>query len=113
MAIGEKGNGYDMLTWDGNTEGLEASSGVYFKVSDLVITQEDLANGICYTLSTGERGFVSADKLSNTNGMLLYTYFRFVYAEGAPFSTGVYLFNNASQGYVTSLTIHGYTGFPQ
>lgn len=41
------------LTWDGNTEGLPKYR-TYYRVSDAVLTEEDLANGYTVTLNNGD-----------------------------------------------------------
>lgn len=109
--------GGDTLTWDGNTEGREVAFGTFYKVSDAIPTAEDFVNGGSLVVSVGESfGFTSGDLLDDS-GLLLGPEDTFVVvtAEGAEVvgaSSGIYFFAIDS-GYVTSLTIPGYTGFGQ
>lgn len=41
----------DTLVWDGNTEGLENYLNIWFKVSDVIITEDMLSNGYEITIS--------------------------------------------------------------
>lgn len=103
--------GGDTLTWDGNTEGLVStpspSGEIWYKVSDNVITMNDLSQGSSVTM-----GDISADLteyLYDTgDGVIIFDVGAFFSEtiEGVP--KGIYL----AQG-VSSLTINGYTGFTQ
>lgn len=44
--FGEMPTGGDTLTWDGNTDGLLSVEGNWYKVSDVVLTEEELLNGM-------------------------------------------------------------------
>lgn len=114
--------GCDTLYWDGNTDGL-ANTDVFYKVSDVLPTEDDLSNG--YIVSIGDESFeVNKDTFGDeyfiiSNNVLLGVSFVVAYEDGADYETislpfpeaGLY-FMNGDDGIVTSLTIPGYTGFP-
>ena len=114
---------FDTLTWDGNTDGLHILSGSY-KVSDVVPTLDDFANGGSVIFNTGEsivfnRDGVKSQELADGK------YIIGIEADGNSFAIipdmgeemaaygyipGVYFYIYEGR-YVTSLTINGYTGF--
>lgn len=122
--------GGDTLTWDGNTEGLVSVLDVYYKVSDVVITAEDIGslleagNNLDDTkvkLSTGE--FMSGGLLA-APGFIAIGEVCFIISEeavGIDFDglyfqeAGIYFAYLAEEGaepvFASSLTIPGYTGF--
>ena len=98
--------GGDTLTWDGNTEGLESFDGVYFKVSNHVLTAEDLANGGTVNSAYGDSVSFTAEGVVPIDGVgLLIMEFALAGADG------IYLLNAGVDEYISSLTINGYTGF--
>ena len=114
--------GSDTLTWDGNTEGLVSVMGMFYHVSDAVPTMADFANGFTMTMiSDGETISASETAEEAAPGLVCIIYGGapnvFVVpsdgysADGIVFpKKGVYFANNTVD-VVTSLTIHGYTGF--
>lgn len=113
----------DTLTWDGNTDGLDVFMNSY-KVSDVLPTIYDFANGGKMILSTGESiEFTSEDihivgaaqGLPSDMIVDLEGHFAVVSEElgsAAGVSAGVYFAADAYKGFhLASLTINGYTGF--
>lgn len=121
-------NGSDTLTWDGNIEGLESlfeeNGGGYFRVSEVVPTLGDCVNGAKITISNGESfdvPFENIENITNQVGMLNFEFAIVVPYDGFELDgfvipkAGVYFVRDTDNGepvYVTSLTIHGYNGFP-
>lgn len=116
--------GGDTLTWDGNTEGL-VGLGVLWKVSDIVPSVTDLANGglIAGVLNgeTTSYEFTGAEQfMEGMWGIRFHAYHTAIVlvpenvtVSGAPFSdvsAGMYFVNDGNS-YITALTIPGYTGF--
>lgn len=118
--------GGDTLTWDGNTEGLVPVLDMYYKVSDVVITAEDIDSGnnlddTKVKLSTGDfmnGGFLFAP------GFIAIGEVCFIISEeavGIDFDglyfqeAGIYFAYLAEEGaepvFASALTIPGYTGF--
>lgn len=111
--------GGDTLTWDGNTEGLDNLLGFelpYYKVSDVVISASDVAEGFSLTLNDGSQcNFAPGESVGDLEGLgvMLSDYvasFSEADAAKAGFSAGTY-FICADEIFVRSLTIPGYTGF--
>ena len=108
----------DTLTWDGNTEGLVSVAGAFYKVSDAVVTMDDLANGYTVCLA-GEEVSIEAKEAAPGVIATVPEYVFLISDGGAGVDLGgivfpepgVY-FMTAVEYYVTSLTIPGYTGFP-
>ena len=124
--------GGDTLTWDGNTEGLVCvdMGGIYaYKISDAVLTAADFANDYIATRQPpiDTEVIIDPDFLSVYEGD---GYLVLMYNDGATESnlimsatqdafavlgldapSGTYVFVNGIAGYLTSLTINGYTGF--
>lgn len=114
--------GSDTLTWDGNTDGLETFD-KYFKVSDIPMSVDGLGNTAEIVLMRTDQSVsnsiesiisVDSDFVSDQ-----YQYFMSVgedSSEEAGVPVGIYLCyekNNIEDYYVSSITIPGYTGFPQ
>lgn len=134
LQFGESG-GSDTITWDGNTNGRESYANAIFKVSDVVLTSNDCANGgtiiINYAegdLKTETINFTSADVESNGDALTIRKTLIFslgaISAKDFNVSPGTYFFKDdtnlsaggASLGVTTdvwaaSLTINGYAGF--
>ena len=118
--------GGDTLTWDGNTEGLVNLDDILYKVSDVVPTKDDFAQGFIikvlsyqglteFTISAvdaqnaflddgcmmgGEYGvliFPTDDYDAGDNGIVAEKGIYFMYMEGVQ--------------HISALTINGYTGF--
>ena len=132
--FGDFPTGGDTLTWDGNTEGLAS---MYLGntrlnlVSDVTPTIDDLANGLRIILYfntpaiTREQtiDFTLADVMED-RGVIYVGMIYIVSEEAAGVDLGGFIFprkglyfwgDHDAEGYcahVTSLTIHGYTGFP-
>lgn len=119
------GETLDTLTWGGNTDGLHNLMGV-FRVSDVVPTPDDFANGGSLAFNNGEpiefkRDDLSIEELAEGKYMVALeidysgTYFTIIPDLGeqmaaAGYKAGVYFFNKEER-YLSSLTINGYTGF--
>lgn len=117
----------DTLTWDGNTEGLEvttinADMGMtMIKLSDLVPTTDDLANGVSVTVDMGEvmtlEGYEVAGELiympTSAAGVVFIATVDNADFDGLTIPTkGIYTISIAGQMEMQSLTINGYNGFP-
>lgn len=117
----------DTLTWDGNIEG-KLSVTVYenteipaksmmVKISDIVPTEEDLANGATVTMNDG----TTASELTNLGdggfsiyGVVIAPRNNYVSESVAFPEAGIWFGHSDVQGekmYNASLTIPGYTGF--
>lgn len=112
--------GGDTLTWDGNTEGKTVVAENYYKISDVIITSADvdpqaeittdINSGDVYTGTFVEVApgiaipenetvfFVSEEAVGVDVGGIVFP------------ESGIYFFSS-DEGYVSSLTIPGYTGF--
>lgn len=122
--FGESSTGGDTLTWDGNTNGLVSNFGLFYKVSDAIVTIDDLANGFLFTSTYSDgstREYINPiEQITPMNGILFGQHVVFVSPEGVGLDlggvtvdeVGVYLGRN-SESYVSSVTISGYTGFPK
>lgn len=114
----------DTLTWDGNRGELAHSTVTdypSYKCSDAVVTLEDIANGLSYTLSDGRTRIPDPNLMYMWMKLdsFIYDHFAFVnneYAAENGYEPGIYLSGyEDAEGkyiYVKSLTIPGYTGFP-
>lgn len=111
----------DTLTWDGNTEGLVSVADMLYKISDNVLTIDDVQNGAIVTTSNKEATTYSADQIlefTNAYGLVC---FGGVYSvpsdsfelEGMVFpKAGIYVMAAASAAaYTESITIPGYGKF--
>lgn len=115
--------GGDTLTWDGNTEGLVSYNNGYYKVSDAIITRNDVYNGLVLVFAGEEislDGEQAQSYFNRDDGYVeLAEFVRIIptdnYEDPAnpgkfyP-EAGMYLASESSE-YVSSLTIPGYTGF--
>lgn len=121
--------GGDTLTWDGNTEGLAVFGGMYYKVSDVILTTEDVANGATVAMTmvmdgvtenvtlpaivTVDGALVLTPEGLDGSGMNVYSLTAEV-AATIGVEAGTYM-PFVSEGtncqYLSSLTIPGYTGF--
>lgn len=126
--FGESPTGGDTLTWDGNTEGLDNIQGMLFKISDSVVTPNDLANGFKITMSDGSEIEATYDELVNQNGisedgLIFASYFvvipynnydlSMIGMNGVTAQKGVYFMAHPNAGTTNKLQIPGYTGFPR
>lgn len=111
----------DTLTWDGNKDGLVNVMGMIYKISDNVLTADDVQNGATVTTSDGTQTSCSGSEIREwieTYGVVA---FSGVYsvpsdnfeASGIVFpEAGIYVMaDDAAPAYVKSITIPGYTGF--
>lgn len=118
-------SGGDTLTWDGNTDGLETLGGMHYKVSDVVVTKNDLVNGFTFAMDGIDEPLTIAswDEIASSGGeatedgfvwieyVILVPYDGYVDSIGSTYpKAGVYFIKTDST-YITSLTIPGYTGF--
>ena len=118
------GGASDTLTWDGDTTGkytVTLSSGaILCKVSDVVITKNDVANGTTLGVSTGETTSINgttAQSLFLDDGFGNHEVAFMIPTDNYVLDTdlivaekGVY-FVKTTDLYTTSFTINGYTGF--
>lgn len=122
LQFGETETGGDTLTWDGNTEGLEAFMDAYYKVSDAKIYAETLTNGFTGTAYDSDLGHNAVnpnleevgDGVYFQMGVVLFVLKNATF-RGVDLTPGIYLCRMTEEGweaYVTSITIPGYTGFP-
>jgi hypothetical protein len=118
----------DTLTWDGNTEGLVCFDGMVpylYKVSDVVLTMDDLASGATVKISDvadSEECTVENLKVREIMpGIISINSKIFIFAESIAGTevqgmklpeAGMYFYKYNGVGqYIESLTIPGYTGF--
>lgn len=120
----------DALVWDGNTEGLQVfdmtgdGTYLYYPISGNVLTLEDLANGV--TIETSDPTGVEttaitvndfATRAANVITSRSVANLLFVSADNAVLygntipTKGVYFLCSAEYGYVSRITVPGYTGF--
>ncbi len=113
-------SGGDTLTWDGNTDGLYNVEDFFYKVSDKVVTIDDLARGFKATID-GEDGEIPAGAIAEiAEGIAFVGFAAFVAENGIGVDvdgmcfgeSGIY-FVKEEGVYVERITIHGYTGFGQ
>lgn len=113
--------GGDTLTWDGNTEGLVGSANMFYKVSAVVPTMSDFANGATINLSDGGQMALSAGDIVDLSAegvnVIVISELCFIALEDNivnfdfPFpEKGIYFFRYGEL-FTSSLTIPGYTGF--
>ena len=113
----------DVLTWDGNTDGLDNIKNVYFRVSDATPTAEDLYRGFSVKLSAPDGSIleeitVSAEEAQNSvdvqdNGIIVHnTFYIFpssITLEGETFAPGIYFLVVYGAGFISHLQINGYS----
>lgn len=115
----------DVLTWDGNTDGLESVTDQLYRVSGAVPTLEDLQNGgTCIVNLSGVENTMefTSDNVTDTGtGVIIVADFVFIVtADGADLEgiafpkAGIYfgkadLDEDGTIDYVSKLTINGYT----
>jgi hypothetical protein len=115
--------GGDTLTWDGDTSGLTAF-GTFCKVSDSAVSTDDLQNGGTAVFNTMTIQFTSEDIVplaDNLNGVMHPTGMPIIFfalADNIDMGDGdfipekgIYFAQFEAEGYTSSLTINGYTGF--
>ena len=134
LQFGESG-GSDTITWNGNTDGRESYANVGFKVSDVVLTSNDCANGGTFIINYAEGdlktetiNFTSADVESNGDALMIRNgtilALGEISAKDFNVSPGTYFmkddvnisFGGVSLGvttyaWIASLKINGYAGF--
>lgn len=111
----------DTLTWDGNKDGRVGVADMIYKISDNVLTLDDVQNGATVTDSAKSSTTYSADEIrefSDTYGIVC---FGGVYVipsanfelQGMVFpEAGIYVMAaDSASAYTESITIPGYTGF--
>lgn len=109
--------GGDTLTWDGNTDGLVCVYDQFYKVSDIILTTDDVANGIYTADSQGGEETVDFSNIAILDdgmvlGAAIATFKDNAEIDGINFpEAGIYLMSAGPEFYVSSLTIPGYTGF--
>lgn len=115
--------GSDTLTWDGNTEGLVSVANMLYKVSDAVLTDEQIKTAT-FTVSSGDTGcvgdmweglvssgLVTDDAVVLFEGLVAIIRKDNIEIAGLVFpQKGIY-FLSIDGIYIASLTIPNYTGF--
>ena len=110
--------GGDTLTWDGNTEGLVCVSNLFYKVSNALPTQDDVAGGVTAVFG-GTLFDLPPDDFTISGGIIDLGPITIVSGDGVGVDyngmvfpeAGTY-FISGDSGRVYSLTIPGYAGFP-
>lgn len=116
--------GGDTLTWDGNTDGLESlqiDEAEFYRVSNVIPTLSECANGCTLSYDDGSTSVVLGDfeikSLMDDGSDAAYGAMPYmiiipktVTMGETTFLKGVWFYNH-SDGYICSLTINGYTGF--
>lgn len=112
--------GGDTLTWDGNTEGLVSAGGILYKISDAIVTMDDLSNGGEAVLNDTHYSVPAENAEEMATGVIAFfdAFVAFVSevgvgveVDGISFpEAGVY-FASPDSGICTQITIPGYTGF--
>ena len=111
----------DTLYFDGNTDGLVDIGGMFYKVSDVVLTMDDLANGGTYTQSNFGDEIFELNEPNEISGGVISIHGSDVVSvsESAVGTTiegmeikesGIYFYGGSI--YVSSITINGFKGFP-
>ena len=108
----------DTLSWDGNPEGKVIIGDFLCKVSDVVPTLDDFANGATLKTLIGDIPVTLDELVVVAEGILIYGdgFFAIVSVAGAGFEgmvfpeAGIYMSIDIG-GYLPSLVIPGYTGF--
>lgn len=113
--------GVDTLTWDGNTEGLVSVANQFYKVSNAIVSMSDLANGCIVTvgdfiatLPSEAVTEIATGALMLVNGVALFISEEGIgvdLGDGLVFTEAGVYFLSDSDGFISSLTIPGYTGF--
>ena len=108
-----------IITWDGNTEGLVCVDNMFYKVSDLVLTHDEIkassymcSNGATVNVNDewdfmNKIGVITEDcvNVPNQNGMVMFVMADNVSLGGMPIpERGIY-FSNMGGTYVSSLTL--------
>lgn len=110
--------GGDTLYWDGNTDGLVSVMDMLYKVSDALPTMDDFSNGCIVTFPSGSTYEVTAEQIAEMNAgltsLIIITEFCFIALEDGADVSGLLLPERGiyCADIMTSLTIPGYTGFP-
>lgn len=110
----------DTLTWDGNTDGL-ASAGIFYKVSDIVLTPADVSNGVSIIMSTGGVFSIPAEAAQSMFSDGFASFFEDAVINvpydgcdtlGIPFpEAGIYFISPQPNFFAKSFTVNGYKGF--
>lgn len=115
----------DTLTWDGNTEGLYSVADMFYLISDVIPTLEDLQNGGIVTQSDGTPYTFNSEQVlemgSDTITISTEIVPIIVLKGGASFTVedvtvvfekaGIYSVHDGEY-YIAALKINGYNGFP-
>ena len=111
----------DTLIWDGNTEGKVIASDTFVKISNVVLTSDDLENGYKFSCVfdgvTEERELTEYERPNNDMLVICDGGVICVSTDGASIDEfvfpekGIYIGLGYTEASPVSLTIHGYTGF--
>ena len=107
----------------GNTSGKVNIAELYFKVSNAVITYDDLANGYTF-INAGESITLTQNDASKLDGMIMLeggimSIEESLVGKPLPFAEDIivsesgtyFMWSDDAESHITSLTIPGYTGF--
>ena len=121
LQFGETVVGGDTLTWDGNTDGLVSVMGLFYKVSDAVLTMSELANGVVLRgrMFDGQEMEMNctAEMLSGAHPVIMMPEAAgfFVAEDNASLDGGVFpekgVYLPYAAGVSFFITVPGYTGF--
>ena len=113
----------DTLTWDGNTDGLisieNENLGVYYRVSDIGITSEDLNKYGLSVVNSLASGTYAAGEISTSEEVVVEGQVIFVPYDNCHSTNldqiipnrGIYFANNSINGVTTSITLPSYEVF--
>lgn len=111
----------DTLTWDGNTDGRLIVNDAFVKISDVVLTSDDLENGYKFSYVfdgvTDERELTEYERPNNDILVICDGGVICVSTDGASIAEfvfpekGTYIGIGYTEASPVSLTIHGYNGF--
>lgn len=116
--VGEVTTYSDTLTWDGNTDGLEAYGGMYYKISNIAPSVAELQTGNVSCASPD--GYVNyntndaeeIDGAINCGEGCVLIVLEDTQVEGMTVTKGTYFISMSGAGYASSLTIPGQNIFP-
>lgn len=120
LQFGEDPAGGDTLYWDGNADGKVVILESFVHVSDVVLTKSDFSNGAKVVIGENLE-VLTIDEEDVIEGAIEGIGLMFgevcfcineTEAEMVDVPAGVYFLRTDEGIYVSSLTIHGYTGFP-
>lgn len=91
------------ITWDGNTDGLVVFDEVLYKISDCVLTKEQLI-GATYVLSIGAQETISKDSIADIGIGFGTAYVCVILPNSEGIESGLYFTKTTPEFYVSSFT---------